>query len=52
MSEYTEVSQGDHIQTDTFLSAGGTYNLYSDDDDGYEKLLSDVKELLRMFRES
>lgn len=52
MTECTEVSCGDHIETGTFLSAGGANNLYSDDDNGYEKLLSDVKELIKLFEES
>jgi len=52
MIECTEVLYGDHLETDTFLSGGGAWNLYSNNSDGYEKLLSDVTELLRMFQES
>ena len=52
MTECTEVSYGDDIQTDTLLSAGGACNLYSDADDGFEKLLTDVKELIKLFEES
>lgn len=52
MTECTEVSYGDDIQTDTYLSAGGGCNLYSDDDEGFEKLLTDVKELIKLFGES